>query len=216
MRLATVVLLREQTWVYVLRSCTEIQGANDDEDRLILLLPDFLPFPWSISSYLRKVNFMCSISIFFSPTISWQWILTGCCCLMFIQIVLSLEHRIKAVSCLHFPAMRERRVMVVSLFMSRIEDLSSVFSCNAHRLWKLLTFLLETELPTKLFLKMVPLGKEFTFSVGKHLKYSIQAPPLPDQLHLHISDTTNALLKLQLQSIVTLLVFFPVKPFIYH
>lgn len=169
----------------------------------------------SIPIWERSIS--CAVSlIFFSPTASWQWILTGCYCLMFIQIVLSLEHRIKAVSCLHFPAMRERRVMVVSLFMSRIEDLSSVFSCNAHRLWKLLTFLLETELPTKLFLKMVPLGKEFTFSVGKHLKYSIQAPPLPDQLHLHISATTNALLKLRLQSIVTLLVFFPVKPFIYH
>lgn len=107
--------------------------------------------------------------------------------------------------------------MVVSLFMSRIEDLSSIFGCNAHRLWNLLTLLLERDLPTKLFLKLVPIGKEFTISVGKHLKYSIQAPPLStNQLHLHISATTNALLKLRLQYTVALLVFFPVKPFIYH
>lgn len=62
------ILLREQTWVCVLLSCTKIQGVNDDEDRLTLLLADFLPFPpWSINSYQRKVNFLCSVSIFSVP-----------------------------------------------------------------------------------------------------------------------------------------------------
>lgn len=138
MRLATVILLREQTWVCILLSCTRIQGANDDEDRLILLLADFLPFspfPWSVNSYQRKVNFLCSV-YFFSPTLSRQWILTGYCCLIFMQIVLSLEQCVKALCLLTLShSAREESAGSFTLYVKKWRPELSSGTCW-HYCWR--------------------------------------------------------------------------------
>lgn len=98
-------------------------SKHDNEERLVLLFAGFLSFPPFFGQRIptRERSFLLFQCLyFFSPTICCQWFLTEYYCLMFFQIVSSLEHSIKAVCCLQFLS-RLGRQMVLVLLQQKME-----------------------------------------------------------------------------------------------
>lgn len=95
-------------------------------------------FPLSlVSEFLpEKGQFPVQCLYFFSPTLSRQWILTGYCCLIFMQIVLSLEQCVKALCLLTLShSAREESAGSFTLYVKKWRPELSSGTCW-HYCWR--------------------------------------------------------------------------------